>query len=228
MTTSTEERRRGGIATSQVEYQMKFRDIVVRAGACAADELRDRRSFGPFLTISREAGSGGAEVAQRVASRLGWAVLDKELVDCLASDLKLEPRVLKLIDETRANWFSETLLNLFNSRLVAQQSYVELLGKVVALAASTEPVVIVGRGAHLILPHEHGLYVRVIAPRPIRLTELARIEGVISRRPRNGLTKSTPTGKDSSGATSGVMFPMPLSTISSSTPRPSALTEALT
>ncbi len=178
MTTSTEERRRGGIATSQVEYQMKFRDIVARAGARAADELRDRGSFGPFLTISREAGSGGAEVARRVAARLGWAVLDKELVDCLASDLKLEPRVLRLIDETRANWFSETLLNLFNSRLVAQQSYVELLGKVVALAASDEPVVIVGRGAHLILPHEHGLYVRVIAPRPTRLTELARIEDV--------------------------------------------------
>ena len=178
MTTSTEERRRGGITTRQVEYQMRFRDIMARAEAHAAAELEARHSFGPFLTISREAGSGGAEVARRIGDRLGWAVLDKELVDRLANDLKLESRVLSLMDETRANWFSETLLNLFNSRLVAQQSYVELIGKVIALAASAEPVVIVGRGAHLILPHENGFCVRIIAPRPTRVNELARTEGL--------------------------------------------------
>ena len=178
MTTSTEERRHGGIATSQVEYQMRFHAIMARAAAHADPEVKHQKSFEPFLTISREAGSEGGEVARRVGDRLNWAVLDKELVDSLAADLELEPRVLKLMDETRANWFSETLLNLFNSRLVAQQSYVELLGKVVALAASAEPVVVVGRGAHLILPAEHGHRIRVIAPEHARVTAIARCEGL--------------------------------------------------
>ncbi len=178
MATSTGERQFGGVATTQVEYQMRFRDLIARAGALPASEFEKQRTVGPFLTVSREAGSGGAEVSRRVGARLGWAVLDKELVDHLANDLKLEPRALRLMDETRADWFSETLLNLFNSRLVAQQAYVELLGKVVALAAATEPVVIVGRGAHLILPAEKGLRVRVTAPRKSRIEAISRAEGL--------------------------------------------------
>jgi hypothetical protein len=178
MSTSTEERRSGGVATHQVEYQMRFREIIARAGAQPAAEFQKQQTVGPFLTVSREAGSEGAEVARRVGARLGWAVLDKELVDHLANDLKLEPRALSLMDETRADWFSETLLNLFNSRLVEQRAYVELLGKVVALAAASEPVVIVGRGAHLILPTERGLRVRVTAPRKSRIEAISRAEGL--------------------------------------------------
>lgn len=163
MPTSPEERRQGGVATSQVEYQMRYRDLIARAAAQTGTELKGT-TCDRFLTISREAGSRGAEVAQRTGARLGWAVLDKNLVEQLAGDLELEPRVLELLDETRINWFSETLLNLFNSRLVAQHGYIELLGKVIALAAAAEPVVIVGRGAHLILPPDAGLRVRVVAP----------------------------------------------------------------
>jgi cytidylate kinase len=178
MSTSTEERRRGGIASSQVEYQMRFRDIMARAGARAPTELDRERVVGPFVSVSRQAGSGGAEVARRIGERLGWAVLDKELVERLAGDLKLEPRLLALLDEKRANWFSETLLNLFNSRLVEQRGYVELLGKVMALAALAEPVVIVGRGAHLVLPREHGFCVRIIAARAARVQRLSRSTGL--------------------------------------------------
>jgi cytidylate kinase len=177
MSTSPEERRQGGISSSQIEYQMRFRDLIARAASQRESELQ-RQTCDQFLTISREAGSRGAEVAQLVGERLGWAVLDKNLVDRLAGDLKLEPRVLELLDETRINWFSETLLNLFNSRLVAQQGYVELLGKVVALAAASEPVVIVGRGAHLILPPEAGLRVRVVAPRAARVQWFSQSEGL--------------------------------------------------
>jgi cytidylate kinase len=179
--TSQAERQSGGIATGPVEYQMRFREIAARAAGCDRAAAPREDTWGPFVTISREAGSGGVEVARRIGERLGWAVLDKELVNGLAEDLKLEPRLLELMDETRSNWFSETLLNLFHSRLVLQHSYVDLVGKVVALAASAGRVVIVGRGANLILPREHGLRARVIAPLEHRVAELARTEGIDRR-----------------------------------------------
>ena len=181
MASSTEERQRGGVATGLVEYQMRFREIVSRAARGAAEVPVAPRPFGPFLAISREAGSGGAEVARRVGERLGWPVLDRELVNGLAEDLKLEPRVLELMDETRSNWFSETLLNLLNSRLVLQHSYVDLVGKVMALAASAGPVVVVGRGSNLILPPDCGLRVRIIAPREARIAATAHTEGLEER-----------------------------------------------
>jgi cytidylate kinase len=141
----------------------------------------DEPVLGPFLTISREAESGGAEVARRVAQRVGWQVLDSELVQNLAKSLELEPRLLELMDETRVNWFSETLLNLFQSRLVLQDSYVSLLSRGIALAAYDGPVIIVGRGAHLVLPPDAGLRVRVVAHRRLRVQALAETDGLDER-----------------------------------------------
>lgn len=181
MTTSTAERQHGSVATGLVEYQMRFRELMERAAGRGEEAVVAPKTFGPYLTVSRECGSRGAEVAQKVGERLGWAVLDKELVNVLADQLKLEPRVLQLMDETRADWFSETLLNLFNSRLVLQHSYVALVGKAVALAAGAGRVVIVGRGANLILPPEGGLRVRVIAPRDFRIGAFADAEGIDRR-----------------------------------------------
>jgi len=181
MATSRAERQKGSVAIGPIEYQMRFRDLIERAADRGETKEARPATIGPYLTVSREAGSRGAEVAEKVGARLGWAVLDKELVNGLSDELKLEPRLLQLMDETRSDWFSETLLNLFNSRLVLQHSYVSLVGKVVALAASEGKVVIVGRGANLILPPEGGLRIRVIAPREFRVAMTARVEGIDER-----------------------------------------------
>lgn len=158
------------------DFQMRFRDILAKStGKRGAEELR-KEGFGPFLTVSRQAESGGAEVARAVGLRLGWSVLDKELVEDLARRLKLAPQMLSLMDETRSGWFRDTILNLLNSRLVLQDSYVTMLGRVILLAAFDGRVVIVGRGAHLILPREHGLRVRVIAPLEARIARLRERE----------------------------------------------------
>jgi hypothetical protein len=163
MATSTAERQKGSVAAHPIEYQMRFRELVERAANRSETTAARPETMGPYLKIGK---------------RLGWAVLDKELVNGLAEQLKLEPRLLQLMDETRSDWFSETLLNLFNSKLVLQHSYVALVGNVVALAASEGKVVIVGRGANLILPPDGGLRVRIIAPRDFRASKTAEIEGI--------------------------------------------------
>jgi cytidylate kinase len=155
---------------------MRFQGLLERAASGV--EAKEAPVPGPYVTISREAGSGGAEIARRLGQRLGWSVLDRELVNALAQRLELEPRLLELMDETRVGWFSETLLNLFNSRLVLQGSYVSMLSRVIALIAFDGKVVIVGRGGNLVLPPGGGLRVRVIAPREMRLKSFADREGL--------------------------------------------------
>jgi len=169
---SPEERLWGGVAAEPAEFRMRFQGVLERAAAHA--EVEKSPVPGPYLTISREVASGGAEVAQRVGQQLGWSVLDRQLVQDLARRLELEPQLLELMDETRVNWFSETLLNLFNSRLLLQDSFVSKLSRSIALAAYEGRVVIVGRGANLVLPPEGGLRVRVVAPRKLRLEALAK------------------------------------------------------
>ena len=187
MVRTPEECRSGDVATEPAEFRMRFRRLLERA---ALDDEQPREpALGPYLTISREAGSGGAEVARRVGKRLGWRVLGRELVQDLAHQLELEPRLLELMDETHIDWFSETLLNLFNSRLVLQGSYVSMLSRSIALAARDGHVVIVGRAANLVLPLEFGLRVRIVAPRGLRVATLTDREGLDLRAAGDRLDK---------------------------------------
>ncbi len=178
---SPQERQAGGVATIPAEVQMRFREILTRAAGDRSAALPKGEELGPFLAVSRQAGSGGAEVALLVGERLGWSVLDRELVEHLAERLELPPNLLQLMDETRSNWFSESLLNLMNSRLVLQDSYVAMLGRVMALAAYDGRVVFVGRGANLMLPRDHGLSVRVVAAREFCVRQVAQREGLDDR-----------------------------------------------
>ena len=164
------------VAAEPADFRMRLQGVLERAAAAANAEKVPVP--GPYVTISREAELGGAEIARRLGNRLGWSVLDRELVNELARRLELEARLLELMDETRVGWFSETLLNLFNSRLVLQDSYVSMLSRVIALAAFDGRVIIVGRGANLVLPPDDGIRVRVVAPRALRLAALAEREGV--------------------------------------------------
>ena len=167
------------LAAEPAEARMRLQGLIERVRSEREKEVEP--VVGPYLALSREAESGGAEVASRVARLIGWQVLDRELVQKLSEALELEPRLLELMDETRVNWFSETLLNLFNSRIILQDSYVSMMSRVMALAAYDGPVIIVGRGGHLVLPPESGLRVRVVAPHQLRVQALAQREGLDER-----------------------------------------------
>ena len=166
------------VAVRPAEFQMRFRELLERAADARKPLLERPAQLGPFLTVSREVGSGGAEVARLVGLRLGWAVFDKELVEDLARRLELSPQMVELLDETRSNWFHETMLSLMNSRIVLQNNYLSMLGKVMHLAAYEGKVIFVGRGGHLLLPRDAGLRVRVIAPREARLATYQAREGL--------------------------------------------------
>ncbi|MCU0980996.1 MAG: cytidylate kinase-like family protein [Pirellulaceae bacterium] len=137
---------------------------------------KKKTATGPYIAISREAGSGGTEIALEVARRLGFDVLDKELLDFMAERYKLPRDMLDVVDETRANWFHDVLGVFFDSRLVSQDAYVAHLHRLVYLAALHGNVVFVGRAANFILPRQSGLSVRIIAPKP------QRVEYVLQRR----------------------------------------------
>jgi cytidylate kinase len=56
------------------------------------------------ITVAREFGSGGAEIARRLASRLGWNLLDNALVTQIAQSAKVDPELARRFDERVDSW----------------------------------------------------------------------------------------------------------------------------
>lgn len=157
-----------------------------------SDELRDfiqlhrepethPRRLGPYITVSRESGAGGGQLARLIGQQLGWDVLDKSLLDCVAERYHMPRDLLEIVDEKKAHVIQELLHNFFVRRSVSSDQYVMNVEHVIYLAAIHGRVVIVGRGAHCVLPREHGLAVRFIAPRGWRVRQMMERRGIAQR-----------------------------------------------
>jgi cytidylate kinase len=136
------------------------------------------------ITISREYGAGGSEVARRVAATLGWSVIDNELVEEVAARAGVSPEQVAERDE-RVPGFVERLartLALASPELVpipvaggtleevSERSLVRITERVVTEAAAQGRVVLVGRAAPAVLGRQEGaLHVKLVAPKLVRL-----------------------------------------------------------
>lgn len=166
-----------GVVEKPIEFRMRFAEVLERAAREVRDPTVDvAQAVGPYITISRSYGSGGADIAEAVARELGWSLLDRRLVEELAERIKVSPHTVELVDETRSNWFRDTLLNLMEPRLAIEDNYLAQMAKVVCLAGYDGRVVVVGRGGNFILPRDSGLAVRVDAPERFRVARLQERE----------------------------------------------------
>jgi cytidylate kinase len=113
------------------------------------------------ITISREYGSGGAAIGQELAHRLGWKLLDRELILELARRAQVQPSEVSQMDE-HASSFIERLLKAFwvgntyvwsgpTPNVVDSDYLAELSAIVIREAAKLGRCVIVGRGAQCVL-----------------------------------------------------------------------------
>ena len=130
------------------------------------------------ITISREYGSGGGEIAQRLAQRLGWQLVDHEIVVRVAGELGVSEEEVEAHDEYSEGIAARILSSLQSMQpamfaispvpaMTNAEGYQEALSRVVEGALATGHVVIVGRGGQVLLKqHRDVLDVRVGMPRP--------------------------------------------------------------
>ena len=134
--------------------------------------------LGDFITISREAGACGSQIAELVGRKLTWGVLDKNLLDEVAGQSKLSRALLEFVDETSVDWADGVLGTWFDSKSVPHLKYVIHLMRIMLAAARRGNVVFVGRGARFVLPSDQGLSVRLLAPEKFRVAHFAETEGL--------------------------------------------------
>jgi cytidylate kinase len=123
------------------------------------------------ITVSREYGAGGGEVARRFAAILGWRLLDAELLHEAAALEHLPDAELENLDERAISFKDRFRLH------PAHEKYIHGLKEVARQAAARGNVILVGREtSQLVGDSPNALHLRLVAPREWRVARMAEKE----------------------------------------------------
>lgn len=132
-----------------------------------------------YITIARELGSGGAQIARMLSDLMKWQVYDREILDYMAQNMKVQLQLLMSVDERTLGWIGDWLVPMFRGKShehIRQLRYYEHLGQVLLVLAKHGEAIIVGRGAGHVLPKDKGLSVLITAPTEMRSKRFAKEE----------------------------------------------------
>jgi cytidylate kinase len=137
-----------------------------------------------IVTIEREYGSGGGEIAQTLATRLGWKLWDQQLTEEIARLANCPKAVVEVREERNDPLYYrlfksflrgsyEGSLNAHKLNLVDSESILKITEQVVQHAAKRGHCVIVGRGSqHFLRDRPDTLRVFLYAPREAKVRRL--------------------------------------------------------
>lgn len=139
------------------------------------------------LTVNREFGSGGASIAQIIAERLGWKLLDKEIIDAIAYAAHVDPSAVRPYDERVSSWLRRLNQQAMRSAALAAglelgddavfdaEQTVKISQKIIEKAHADGSYVIVGRGSQCVLQCQPDVFhIFVYAPLKLRIARLSR------------------------------------------------------
>jgi cytidylate kinase len=142
-----------------------------RGDAEVAPRARPR---GLTVAISRQAGSRGTTIANKIADILAWQIFDHDTLDYLAQDDTARAQLLADVPVDAMRWADAQLAYLQRDRgLNAEGESLRLVKMVLAVAARGNAV-IVGRAAGFLLPRETTIHTRIIAPLESRVAYMAQ------------------------------------------------------
>jgi len=137
-----------------------------------------------ILTIEREYGCGGGQIAQTIADQLGWKLWDQSLTseiarhaNCDRSEVasreeRVDPLYYRLFKSIMRGSF-EGSLNVHKLKLLDADSIFRITERVVQRAASEGNCVIVGRGSqHFLRDRGDTLRIFLYAPRKEKVRRL--------------------------------------------------------
>lgn len=143
-----------------------------------------------IITINRENGSGGREIARRLGEMLGLKVYDKSILEEIVQKYKINKEEIERIKAQKTNLWSD-FCQFYRQFSAAGNSYQNEDRKITSRElyyaeaqimrnlASQESCIIVGRsGFHVFKDNPDALSIFIIADREARIKRIAQKEGV--------------------------------------------------
>lgn len=160
-----------------------------------------------IITINRENGSGGREIARRLGEMLGLKVYDKSILEEIVQKYKLNKEEIERIKAQKTNLWSD-FCQFYRQFSAAGNSYQNEDRKITSRElyyaeaqimrnlASQESCIIVGRsGFHVFKDNPDALSIFIIADREARIKRIAQKEGV-DEKTADKLIEKTDAARD--------------------------------
>jgi cytidylate kinase len=132
----------------------------------------------PCITISRQMGSGGIEIAELLANRLAehskqaWVVFDRNLAETVWKDHNLPGPVGPFFREEVPQAVRDAVQEILGFQITGSQM-IEHTATTILRLASLGNAIFVGRGANIITANQKSvLYVRLMAPFANRVRQI--------------------------------------------------------
>jgi len=143
----------------------------------------------PVVAITREPGSGGESIAQRLSAELGLHLYDWELIERIAKDEDVDTRLVSKLEETMPTEFEEGMDELLGESDLSSQAYFGSLKRVLLKIAIPGDAVIVGRGSNFFLPPDRKIGLCFVAPLELRLQNTMKELGLSEKDAQKHISK---------------------------------------
>ena len=121
------------------------------------------------LTLAREYGSGGAEIAGIIARELGWRLMDKDLITEISRREQVPPSEVAAFDEKVDSWIHRITRSIWGVGadgispiapvdMFDAEKAAHLAKRIVEQAYKMGECVIVGRGSQCVLRHREDVF----------------------------------------------------------------------
>jgi cytidylate kinase len=140
------------------------------------------------ITISRQFGAGGKSIGEKLAEKLGYTLVDEDLIEYVAQKANVSPEWVRTVEKDaggtllryltgltplRQSYIYKTIIN--RQGFIDGHRYVQLLDDIIKRIASDGNVIIIGRGSQYILQtHPQTIHLMLVAERADRIGLLRR------------------------------------------------------
>ena len=128
----------------------------------------------PVVTVARDFGAGGAEVACLLAKSLKVECFDDQIMDYVAGRIDVNKTWQKRLDEKVPRGVDDWVVSLFSKNMTLANHQKYLIQSIRAVAGIGG--VIIGRGSNLILADANVFHLKIIGSKELRAERISKRE----------------------------------------------------
>lgn len=138
-----------------------------------------------IITINREFGSGGGEIARLIGEKLGLKVYNRSMLDCIAEQFDMTVENIERVKAQKTSWWNDfcRFYKQFGAAAHTPNQQTEVTplsifyaeARVLRSLAEEEDCIIIGRaGFHIFRDNPNALHLLIIANRDARIARIAQ------------------------------------------------------